>query len=143
MIDTIYESMKHYGVAEIAGEKNNDTIVSWAHEIGLDWINNDEIPWCAVFANMVLKRCGREWYSSALARDLTHLNAELKTPIKGCVCVFARDNSPILGHVGFFLADLGDTIEVISGNSNNRVQISHYDKSALIGCYYSIKLDET
>ena len=39
-------ALSQYGQKEIAGEKDNLTIVGYAKEAGHAWVNDDETPWC-------------------------------------------------------------------------------------------------
>lgn len=97
------KAISQIGVKEIVGAKHNPTIISYAHSIGLKWINDDETPWCAVFVNWTLKECGYKYLVSARARDFEKYGKAVTTPEIGDIAVFHRGGlSSGLGHVTFF-----------------------------------------
>ena len=57
------------GQKEISGPEDNPTIVNYAKEIGLSWINDDETPWCSVFVGWCALKAGLSYSKSALARS--------------------------------------------------------------------------
>jgi len=55
----IAEAIKLYGTREIVGKEHSKEILSWAKELGMEkTYTNDEIPWCGLFAAIVVKRAG-------------------------------------------------------------------------------------
>jgi uncharacterized protein (TIGR02594 family) len=46
MSNLVEIALSQYGVKEIAGENDNQTIVGYAKEAGHTWVNDDETPWC-------------------------------------------------------------------------------------------------
>ena len=56
MLDILQIASKEMGVTQIVGPEHNDRILQYASEIGMDWINDDETPWCSIFMNWVAKK---------------------------------------------------------------------------------------
>ncbi len=44
-------AFKELGTKEIKGQNHNQRIVDYAKEAGIKGINDDETPWCSIFAN--------------------------------------------------------------------------------------------
>lgn len=132
------------GVKEIVGGEHNDTIVQYAKDIGLTWINDDETPWCATFVNWVLKRCGYQYKSSARARDFESYGTPAQDPQPGDIVVFWRESiSSGKGHVGFLwgYSKDGGYIFVLGGNQGNQVTITKYGLSNILGFRRVVETD--
>jgi hypothetical protein len=48
-----FELMKFYGLKEIPGPVNNQTIVAWFKELGYAEIRDDETAWCSLTINIM------------------------------------------------------------------------------------------
>ena len=120
---------KELGVAEIPGAEHSARVLEYHQATSLK-ASTDEIPWCASFVNWVLKQMGEEGTNSAAARSFLKWGVPLKTPVKGCIAVFTRDGG---GHVAFFDRMEGSRVYCLGGNQNNKVQVSGYPKSRLMG----------
>ena len=126
----IQEALALYGTREIEGEKHNPVILDWAREVGIKGYNADEVPWCGLFAAVVVKRAGfavvagplwaRGWAAFGQAADRASL---------GDVLVFARGSG---GHVGFYVAEDAKAYHVLGGNQGNAVSITRISKDRLI-----------
>lgn len=124
------------GVKEISGDEHNDTIVAYAHAIGLKWINDDETPWCAIFMWWVLMKCGYEYKANAAARSFDDYGTKVLSPEPGDIVVFWRESiNSGKGHVGVFLGFSDDKryVFVLGGNQANSVTISKYGVANVIG----------
>lgn len=128
----IQQASLHLGLKEIEGTQNNQTIVGFAHDIGMSWINDDETPWCAIFVNWVLKKCGYQYLSSAGALSMLAIGSETIDPQPGDIVVFDRGAGK--GHVGFFLgySHLGNLF-CLGGNQGNSVSITMFTRDKLKG----------
>ena len=125
----IQQAASQLGVKEIAGEQHNKTIVQYSHDIGLNWVNDDETSWCAIFVYWVLWKCGYLITASASARSLENYGQPVVSPEPGDIVVFWRDSpNSGLGHVGFFLgfSPDGKYIYVLGGNQGNACSISRF-----------------
>jgi uncharacterized protein (TIGR02594 family) len=96
-----------------------------------------KIPWCAAFANAILKQTGREGTGSLQARSFLGYGIATKYPKEGDIVVFSRGRNRSAGHVGFYKGE--ETIEgvkyilVFGGNQNKEVNLTHYPASKLLG----------
>lgn len=120
------------GVAETPGNEDNPRIVEYFRHTSLG-PSPDSVAWCGAFANYCMDKGGYNGTRSAAARSWLNWGVILKDFTRGAVCVFSRGDDPSLGHVGFAMRDLGDEIEIISGNSSNMVRIGRELKSRLLG----------
>ncbi len=94
----------------------------------------DETPWCSSFVNWCMKRAGIKRTRSARARDWLKWGKELRKPQRGCVVVFSRPGGgPKAGHVGFYVGEVGTSIQLLGGNQSNAVSITNYPKSRVLG----------
>lgn len=102
---------KEIGIREILGIKHNKRILEYHQATSLK-ASEDEVPWCASFANFILKQCGISGTYSAMARSFLNFgqsiikNRDFDTmrmrSFLGAILVFKRGNNPIFGHVCFF-----------------------------------------
>lgn len=131
----------NYALKEIQGpEQNTPEIVNFFSEIGHSWVKNDELAWCAAFANAMLKLAGFPHTGKLNARSFLDLGDRIGTPrplgssedfVDMAVLWRVDPNSPY-GHIGFFLKERGDLIYLLGGNQSNRVKISAYSRSRLL-----------
>jgi len=128
--DEIYAiAKKEMGIAEIPGKAQQKRILEY-HACTSLKAKQEEVPWCASFANWVLKQSGLEGTNSAAARSFMKWGKEIKRPVKGCIVVFTRKGG---GHVAFFHSDAGEHVLVLGGNQSDKVSISSYPKARLLG----------
>lgn len=124
------------GIKEIPGAKHNPIIVGWLKELGT-WYYDDETPWCGTFVAHVLNKHGRQipkYWMRALAWDET-VCTKLSRPAYGCIVTFKRKGG---GHVGFVVGeDKAGRLLVLGGNQSNAVNIMAFDKSRVVGYYWS------
>lgn len=128
--------MSQMGQKEITGPEHNPTIVNYAHEIGLTWINDDETPWCAVFVGWCAKQAHLKYPKSALARSWMDVGIPVAQPEPGDVVIFWRESiTSTKGHVGFYMGHSIDGLRIycLGGNQGNQVSISAYGKDYLLG----------
>ena len=97
-----------------------------------------QIPWCAAFANAILKQTGFEGTGSLQARSFLGYGIATKYPKEGDIVVFTRGRSQFAGHVGFYMGhetlSNGVTyIKVLGGNQNREVNVAYYPANRLLG----------
>jgi len=127
-------ALQEYGVKEIPGPVHNNRIVQYAKEVGMSSIDNDETSWCSVFVNWCAFRAGYEYTRSASARSWLSIGEEIYIPRLGDIVVFWRESlSSWKGHVGIFIAQNENTVFCLGGNQGDKVQISEYDKTKVLG----------
>lgn len=84
--------------------------------------SGDTTPWCSAFVNWCFLQAGYgEATTSASSGSFKCFSAEAAPPKEGDVVVFKRQDPSATscsgrGHVGFFVRDLGETVEVLGGN---------------------------
>ncbi len=126
-------ALSQYGTKEISGAVNNRTIVDFAQESGFKWVNNDETPWCSIFANWVAKKAELPRSGKADARSWLKIGTEVHHPLLGDIAVFKRGTSAWEGHVAFYINEMDGFINVLGGNQSDTVKISAYNKENLLG----------
>ena len=67
------------------------------------------------------------------SRSYLDWGIEVAEPRYGDLVVFKSQDSTWQGHVGFYVADLGNDILVLGGNQSDRVEYGKYSKSLLLG----------
>jgi len=133
--------LKHYTVAEgllgteeIKGAKHNSKIQQM-YKKAVGWIEPDETPWCAAFANYCLETAGIKGTKSLAARSFLKFGASVidLAPVKGDILVFWRGSkNSWKGHVGFYAGETETHYIVLGGNQNNMVCFKEYPKSRLL-----------
>lgn len=134
MKDLIDFAQTQIGVTEIPGANDNEVIVNYAKMSGFKWVNDDETPWCSIFANFCAMKCGYERTFSAAARSWLNIGETIEQPIEGCIAVFKRGASNWQGHVGFFFGrHPNGNLLILGGNQDNSVSIKEMPMSKLLG----------
>jgi uncharacterized protein (TIGR02594 family) len=91
------------------------------------------IPWCAVFANMILARAGFSGTGSAAARSFAQYGRPASGPAPGVIAVWPH-------HVGFVIGSAGPgRIRVVSGNHNHKVEESTYATRSVMAFRYPVR----
>ncbi|WNH10051.1 TIGR02594 family protein [Thalassobellus suaedae] len=131
----IQEALKLYGQKEIIGEKDNPEIIRLFDELGFNGNQlKDETSWCAAFANCILKRAGKPYLRKLNARSLLQIGNEVECPQLGDIVIFWRESRKSwMGHVGFYISEDENYINVLGGNQSNKVCISPYFKGRVLG----------
>lgn len=98
-------------------------------------VDPTRIPWCAAFANAVLKEAGYSTTQSLLARSFLAYGAKTKSPAKGDIVVFRRGYGNVSGHVGFFMGydPTSRYVMVLGGNQRKQVNVVYYPVSKVLG----------
>lgn len=126
------------GVAEVPGVKDNPRIRMY-HATTQGGAAPDETAWCSSFANYCVEQAGligtdskwaRSWHDKKWGADVS------TNPQAGDIVVFRRTGAgEDGGHVGFFISEDKDTVELLGGNQGNRISISRYPKDGKKGPY--------
>jgi uncharacterized protein (TIGR02594 family) len=102
-----------------------------------DPIDPARIPWCAAFANAILRREGYETTHSLAARSFLAWGVGTHNPQDGDIVVLKRGHSKWAGHVGFFQGyawyDGVQYVKVLGGNTDKEVQIGYFPVSSVLG----------
>lgn len=129
-----------YGEEELYGASHNNVIVSFWNGI-LDWVKDDETPWCSAFMNHTHLSTGYKYTGKANARSWLDLDSKVKDPKPGDIAIFWRNKpNSWQGHVGFFLRynPSKSKILVYGGNQNNKLAPMWYSSNRLLGFRKSI-----
>lgn len=92
-------------------------------------VNPRKTPWCAAFANAVLKKSGKKGSGSLTARSFFAWGKRVTTPKQGDVVILRFKGGY---HVGFFVARKGNKVLVIGGNQSNSVKVTAYPASRVV-----------
>lgn len=121
------------GTKEVTGVGSNATILSWARELNISNVYNDDaIPWCGLFIAMVVNRSGREPVQKPLwARSWLQWGKRAQVAMLGDILVFERKGGG--GHVAIYIAEDKDHYHVLGGNQTDAVTITRIEKKRCIG----------
>lgn len=122
-----------FGVREIQGSGNSETVLSYYKEAGHPTIQHDETAWCAAFAGAMLKRVDVAGTGSLLARSYLGWGMPIETPKFGAIAVLERGSDPGAGHVGFVVGAAGKRIFLLGGNQGDAVSVAAFDTSRVLG----------
>lgn len=124
------ELMKFYGLSEIPGEVDNQTIVDWFKELGHPEIKDDETAWCSLTINIMAKRLNLPYSNKLDARSWMDIGKFILEPKLGHITVFWRGerNGGWQGHVGLFAGYNSDKTQIytLGGNQGNMISLRAY-----------------
>lgn len=131
------------GVKEVVGESaHNQTILDYAIAIGLNWIESDEVPWCAVFVSWVLFLLGLPYLKTARAADfLTYGVPVLIGDVRpGDIMIFKRKGGH---HVGFYTGHhfREGFVWILGGNQSNQVKHTAFNLDDLVGISRAVEME--
>lgn len=119
---------REIGVHE-SSSGNNARILQYLASVGLS--GPDETSWCAAFVNWCLRSV--DFPSANTGRAASWANwGRSVSPTYGAITVLQPLAAGASGHVGFLHAIVGDQVWLLSGNSDNQVRLSPYNKDKLI-----------
>jgi uncharacterized protein (TIGR02594 family) len=127
----IDEALQLFGIVETPGPQNTPSIMGWARELGIerDYVA-DRVPWCGLFAGVVVKRSGWKPVDAPLwARNWGKFGAPSLAPGLGDVLVFQREGG---GHVGFYVGEDSTAFHVLGGNQGDSVSIVRIAKNRML-----------
>jgi uncharacterized protein (TIGR02594 family) len=128
----LVEAVKRYGIVEIPGPKSNETILSWAKDLGISWYTADSIPWCGLFCASVVSAAGYSPVKDplrALSWQTWGTAVALSDAALGDILVFKRTGG---GHVAFYVAEDDAYFYCCGGNQSDSVSISKIAKSRCV-----------
>jgi uncharacterized protein (TIGR02594 family) len=116
-------------------EGHNPKVVQYFHDVGHEWVMDDETAWCAAFVGAMLKRAGMAHTGKLNARSYEQWGEEvpLREAQPGDIVVFSRgDPKGWQGHVGFYESHDEVNVRVLGGNQANQVNIKPYARARLL-----------
>jgi uncharacterized protein (TIGR02594 family) len=134
----------YLGTKELKGSPDNPKIMEMYRTLGHDWVEHDEVAWCAAFVGHCLEKAGFPSTRKLNARSYLVWGekiAGVEQAKEGDVVVFTRGSSAAQGHVAFFLKLAGSQVEVLGGNQSDGVTIARYAKSRLLGIRRPLRSD--
>jgi uncharacterized protein (TIGR02594 family) len=134
----------YLGTKEIKGSADNPKVMEMYRTVGHDWVEHDEVAWCAAFVGHCLEKAGVSSTRKLNARS--YLTWGEKVPgieqaREGDVVIFTRGSSTTQGHIAFFLKATGSQIEVLGGNQSDGVTVARYARSRLLGIRRPLRSD--
>lgn len=140
-------ALQYLGVREIPGSASNPIIMDMARGLNVsDIYSNDDISWCALFINHLLRITGKppldykgDRYNILRAKGMLQWgNVVGEDDIRlGDIVILKREGG---GHVFIAIAmTKKGTIVGIGGNQSNSVSFSEFDQKRIIGVrrYYA------
>lgn len=142
-MELLREILKYYGLKEYFGKEHNPAIVKMFHDLGYNWINDDETAWCSAALNYFCFKLGLKRSGKLDARSWLKLPTINREPEIGDIVVLWRNNpNGWEGHVGLYISEDKATkrIYILGGNQDNMISIKPYHKSRVLGYRKTEKL---
>lgn len=134
---TPFDIAKGYiGTKEIAGSADNPTILEMYAAVGHDWVEHDEVAWCAAFVGFCLEKAGVRSTRKLNARSYLQWGIAVRPEDaqRGDIAVIPRGGAKSWqGHVFFVDRIEGDTVYGLGGNQDNAVNIKPFRLSQVLG----------
>jgi uncharacterized protein (TIGR02594 family) len=119
--------MNWVGVKEVGGTADNAAIQKWAAEEGGDIAKvyrHDSIPWCSLYANMVLSKVGLKGTETLWALDWENWGRKLPGPAVGAFAPMKRQGG---GHIAIVVGrDQNGNLMCLGGNQEDAVNIKPF-----------------
>jgi uncharacterized protein (TIGR02594 family) len=125
----VVEGMKWIGTDEAQGAADNPVILEWAQEEGGEIAKDykhDSIPWCSLYANMILKKVGLKGTETLWALDWNEWGVKLPSPAVGAFAPMKRITSDgkVAGHIVVIVGrDKAGNLLGLGGNQDDAVNI--------------------
>lgn len=130
----IIVALGEYGNDTWPDPAENPAILKYFHEIGYEFIDDDETPWCAAFLNWILKQCQITGTKKLNARSFLNIGQATQTPKLGDLVILWRISPEHwAGHCGLFIKESNNLIWILGGNQSGKVCISTFSKKQLLG----------
>jgi uncharacterized protein (TIGR02594 family) len=132
----LQEAFNLIGTREKPGAGSNEAIIGWAQALSLLSYDDDDIPWCGLFAAHCI---GSQLPEEPLpnnplgARQWEKFGHIEQGPCLGAVMVFWRESKQSgKGHVGFYWAEDDDAYHILGGNQSDSVSVARLSKGRFI-----------
>lgn len=133
---TPFDIAKSYiGTTEGPGPADNPVILEMYASVGQDWVEHDDVAWCAAFVGHCLERAGIRSTRKLNARSYLDWGVPVETEDaqQGDIGVIPRGTSSWQGHVFFIDRIEGGWVWGLGGNQNDAVNIKRFPVSKLLG----------
>lgn len=139
-LSLVKRALQEYGQSAILGVESNKNVLGYFNKMGLIEIKDDETPWCSAFLNAMCIDLNLPFSNRLNARSWLDVGVKTEKPEMGDIVIFWRESpTSWKGHVGIYISEVGNMINVLGGNQTNQVNISKFEKSKVLG-YRSIVL---
>ena len=134
MNDTILKTaLSQYGTKGIFGPQAEQEVLKFYQEIGNKWVQDDDLAWCAAFAQWVCMKSKAPYSAKLNARSFLDWGRQTQKPEMGDIVVLWRiDKDGPFGHVGFYIKETSGTVYLLGGNQANSVSIAPFQKSQVL-----------
>jgi uncharacterized protein (TIGR02594 family) len=135
----LIEGLRWLGTEETQGVADNPQILDWARDERGDIarvFNHDSIPWCALFANMVLTKVGIKGTETLWALDWAGWGKALAGPAVGAFAPMERrdQNGNRAGHIAIVVGrDQHGNLMCLGGNQDDAVNIKPFPAARPLG----------
>jgi uncharacterized protein (TIGR02594 family) len=123
----LLEGLKWLNTTEAPGAADNPDILEWARAEGgtiAKSYNADSIPWCALYANMVLTKVGLQGTETLWALDWSDWGTRLPGPAVGAFAPMKRQGG---GHIAIVVGrDQNKNLMCLGGNQSDAVNIKPF-----------------
>lgn len=127
-------ALGEYGITEIVGSEHNPEVLKYFHEIGQEWVDNDEMAWCSAAVAWCCMKASYEYTNKLNARAWLFVGVAIEKPELGCIVVLWRiSKDSAYGHVGFFITERNGFVYMLGGNQSNQLNIRAYPKERVLG----------
>lgn len=123
------------GTTEGTGPENNPAIMAMYASVGHDWVEHDDVAWCAAFVGHCLEAAGTRSTRKLTARSYLDwgMPVEVADAQQGDIGVIPRGRSSWQGHVFFIDRIEGAWVWGLGGNQDDAVNVKRYPVSKLLG----------
>ena len=122
-------ALKEYDQARLVGPQSNPRILEYLQSIPGAENLTDKVDWASAFAEWSLNRVGIIGPKNMKPKSWVAWGRQITEPKPGAIAIFNFDGTE---HVGFVLTDAEDSLIVIGGNQETRVEVRRYPKSNVV-----------
>jgi uncharacterized protein (TIGR02594 family) len=130
----LIEALRWLDEKEAPGDDDNPHILEWAREEGgsiAQAFKHDSIPWCALFANMILTKTGFRGTETLWALDFANWGQKVTGPAVGAFVPMSRSGG---GHIAVVVGrDQHGNLMCVGGNQDDAVNIKPFPRNRPVG----------
>ena len=128
-------AQSYIGTTEGPGPADNPVILEMYASVGQDWVEHDDVAWCAAFVGHCFERAGIRSTRKLNARSYLDWGVPVETEDaqQGDIGVMPRGTSAWQGHVFFIDRIEGGWVWGLGGNQDDAVNIKRFPVSKLLG----------
>lgn len=125
----------YIGTTEGPGPADNPVIMEMYASVGHDWVEHDNVAWCAAFVGHCLERAGIRSTRKLTARSYLDWGIPIEVPDaqQGDIGIIPRGTSSWQGHVFFIDRMEGKWVWGLGGNQDDAVNVKRYPVAKLLG----------